>query len=300
MRNAFLQALMECAAADARICLVVGDLGYSVVEPFRDRFGARFLNAGIAEQNMTGVAAGMAMAGHKAFTYSIANFPTLRCFEQIRNDVCHHGADVTVVAVGGGLGYGTLGYSHHAVQDVAVMRSLPGMLMATPGDPQETTAVTRFLCERYRGPAYLRLGKGGEPSMGAAPGQIEPGIRIVAARSDIAVLCCGAVLGWAAPVAESHGATLASCPLWWPDVRSGSVLRDLIARHRRTIVVEEHLIAGGFGSFVREQLEPSPELQARVRCLALDARACETVGSAAYLRSIGGCDAVRLAQILQS
>src|SRR6187431_2921481 len=118
MRNAFIEELSTLAEANDNIVLVVGDLGYSVVEPFAQRFPDRFLNAGVAEQNMTGLAAGLASEGYHVFTYSIANFPTLRCLEQIRNDVCYHVLPVTVVAVGAGLAYGNLGYSHHAVQDI--------------------------------------------------------------------------------------------------------------------------------------------------------------------------------------
>src|SRR3990172_4151255 len=116
MRQAFIRALMEMAEKDDRIHLVVGDLGFSVVEPFMERFPTRYLNVGVAEQNMTGIAAGMALCGKVVFTYSIANFPTLRCLEQIRNDVCYHNADVKIVSVGGGLAYGAMGMTHHATQ----------------------------------------------------------------------------------------------------------------------------------------------------------------------------------------
>lgn len=300
MRNTFLNTLVTCAETNKRICLVVGDLGYSVVEPFRDCFGPCFLNAGIAEQNMTGVAAGMAMSGSKVFTYSIANFPTLRCLEQIRNDICYHGADVTVVAVGGGIGYGSLGYSHHAVQDIACLRGFPGILMATPGDPNEVIGVTQYLCQKYAGPCYLRLGKGGEPTVGQLLSEIAPGIRKIVARSKEAILACGGTLGWVAPIAESHGATLASCPLWWPDRRSREGIVDFIGEHSRVVVVEEHLSSGGFGSFVREQLEDHPELQSRVRCLALDERSCGTVGSPGFIRKASGLDADAIGRALVS
>src|SRR3954471_12801630 len=145
MRNAFIDELGILAQSRDNIALVVGDLGYSVVEPFADRFPERFINAGVAEQNMTGLAAGMASEGYHVFTYSIANFPTFRCAEQIRNDVDYHQLPVTVVSVGGGLAYGALGYSHHAVQDYALMRSFPNMLIAAPGDPLETRACLRYL-----------------------------------------------------------------------------------------------------------------------------------------------------------
>ena len=127
MRAAFFKTLLDLAERDERIHLVVGDLGFGVVEPFARRFPDRFLNAGVAEQNMTGVAAGLALCGKVVFTYSIGNFSTIRCLEQIRNDICYHRADVKIVSVGGGFAYGPLGMTHHALEDLAIMRVLPGM-----------------------------------------------------------------------------------------------------------------------------------------------------------------------------
>lgn len=161
MRTAFIEALCEVAERDERVVLVCGDLGYSVLEVFAERFPDRFLNAGVAEQNMTGVAAGLAMTGKTVVTYSIANFPVMRCLEQIRNDVCYHDLDVKIVAVGGGYAYGAQGYTHHGVEDLAVTRVLPGMTVMAPGDPVEARLAVRALLARH-GPAYLRLGKAGE------------------------------------------------------------------------------------------------------------------------------------------
>ena len=127
MRNAFIEELVSLANQNDHIALIVGDLGFSVIEPFADRFPDRFINAGVAEQNMLGFAAGMASEGYHVFVYSIANFPTFRCAEQIRNDVDYHQLPVTIVSVGGGLAYGNLGYSHHAVQDYGLMRLFPNM-----------------------------------------------------------------------------------------------------------------------------------------------------------------------------
>ena len=174
MRNAFIEELVTLATQHPHIALIVGDLGYSVVEPFADRFPERFINAGVAEQNMTGLAAGMASEGYHVFTYSIANFPTFRCAEQIRNDVDYHRLPVTVVSVGGGLAYGALGYSHHAVQDYALMRSFPNMLIAAPGDPMEVRACMRYLVAHPQ-PSYLRLGKAGEPNFHADVPDVAPG-----------------------------------------------------------------------------------------------------------------------------
>ena len=161
MRNAFINEIVEAAEKNDNIMLVVGDLGYGVIEPFAKRFPNRFINAGVAEQNMMGLAAGLASEGYHVFVYSIANFSTFRCAEQIRNDVDYHNLSVTVVAVGGGLAYGNLGYSHHAVQDYALMRVMPNMLIAAPGDPMEVRACMRYIINNPQ-PSYLRLGKSGE------------------------------------------------------------------------------------------------------------------------------------------
>ena len=164
MRTAFFRSLLDLAEGDERINLIVGDLGFGVVETFAQRFPTRFFNAGVAEQNMTGIATGLALSGKVVFTYSIANFPTLRCLEQVRNDVCYHNANVKIVAVGGGFAYGSLGMSHHATEDLAIMRVLPGMVVVAPGDPVEAELATRAIVEA-QGPCYLRLGRAGERSV---------------------------------------------------------------------------------------------------------------------------------------
>ena len=143
MRNMFVRSLVELAKENTNICLMVGDLGYGAVS-FMNAYPERFINAGIAEQNMLGMAAGMAMASKHVFVYSIANFPTFDA-EQIRNDVAYHNFPVTVVSVGGGAAYGSLGYSHHAVQDYALIRSFPNMIVAAPGDPLEVQACVSTL-----------------------------------------------------------------------------------------------------------------------------------------------------------
>src|SRR5215472_10399304 len=143
MRDAFIEALFDLAAHDRRIMLLVGDLGFGVVTRFKTELPDQFVNVGVAEQNMAGLAAGLALSGRIVFTYSIANFPTIRCLEQIRNDICYHDCDVKIVAVGGGLAYGSLGMSHHATEDIAVMRALPNMTVLAPNDPLEAAAATR-------------------------------------------------------------------------------------------------------------------------------------------------------------
>ena len=159
MRDAFTRALMREAANDSRLTLVTGDLGFGVLRPFWETYPEQFVNAGIAEQSMTGLAAGLAKTGRTVLTYSIGNFPTIRCLEQIRNDCAYHGLNVKVVCVGGGFVYGSLGMSHHATEDMAMMRALPGVTVFTPGDPQEVEAIVPVMlktppCLRPRGRSF--------------------------------------------------------------------------------------------------------------------------------------------------
>lgn len=289
MRDAFIKELLVQAETHNDAFLIVGDLGFSVIEPFAEKYGDRFLNAGIAEQNMTGLAAGLAKTGFNVFTYSIANFPTIRCLEQIRNDVCYHNANVKVVSVGAGLAYGSLGYSHHAVQDLACLRSLPGMLMATPCDPLETQALVEYLCQ-HQGPAYLRLGKAKEPVVHTERPKITggPALIPVVAGEGRAVLACGSVAELGKNAAKMTGAALYSAALWSMDQATEQAIIEFVERFDRVVVAEEHLRSGGFGSFVRECLESRPDLQTRVRCLGVDPKVCGMVGGQQFLRTHGG------------
>lgn len=295
MRNAFIAELVTLAEANDRIALVVGDLGFSVVEPFAERFPDRFINAGVAEQNMTGLAAGMASEGFHVFVYSIANFPTFRCAEQIRNDVDYHRLAVTVVSVGGGLSYGNLGYSHHAVQDYGLMRLMPNMLIAAPGDPMEVRACMRYLVSHPQ-PSYLRLGKAGEPCLHPAVPVVEPGrwLRIKGANGcSRTLLSTGAPLALAdrwlcAPPYSDYA--LHSLPLW--SMAAKRCQLEQVARWEKLVTVEDHLADGGFGSWLRESLEAAPDVMSRVSVRALDAVVCGMVGGQETLNEAGGLAAV--------
>ncbi len=157
MRDTFVRTLIALAKEDPNIELMTGDLGFGVLKPFWEQLPDQFVNAGIAVQNMTSAAAGMALEGKTVFTYSIGNFPTLRCLEQIRNDCAYHHANVKIVCVGGGFVYGSLGMSHQATEDIAVMRALPDVAVLCPGDLVEAEEATRAIA-RYPGTCYLRLG----------------------------------------------------------------------------------------------------------------------------------------------
>src|SRR3990172_2152618 len=203
MRTAFLNTLADLAARDDRIFFLTGDLGFGVVETFAQRFPDRFLNVGVAEQNMTGVATGLALSGKVVFTYSIANFPTLRCLEQIRNGPCYHNANVKVVSVGGGLVYGSLGMSHHVTEHLAIMRVLPNLTVVAPGDPVETACATEALLA-HEGPAYLRLGRAQEPVVHRTPIPFRLG-RALQLRDgeDVTLISTGGMLVTALDVADT-------------------------------------------------------------------------------------------------
>ena len=161
MRTTFINQLVEEARENERIFLLVGDLGYNVVEPFAHAYPERFINVGICEQNMAGIAAGLAMNGWIVYCYSIGNFPTLRCIEQIRNDIVYYQSNVRIVSVGAGYAYGSQGVSHQATEDVAMLRSLPDMVVCSPSDPIETKMLVKQSVT-HQGPMYIRLGKAGE------------------------------------------------------------------------------------------------------------------------------------------
>ncbi|WP_431098417.1 transketolase family protein [Polaromonas aquatica] len=298
MRNAFISELIAAAEHNKKIALVVGDLGYGVVEPFATRFPERFFNAGVAEQNMMGLAAGLASEGFHVFVYSIANFPTFRCAEQIRNDVDYHQLSVTVVAVGGGLAYGNLGYSHHAVQDYALMRVLPHMLIAAPGDPLEVQACMRYLVDNPQ-PSYLRLGKSGEPRIHGDIPVVQPGqwVAVRHGRSGgQAYLTTGAALEavhrMLVDQSDMRDCTLFSMPLW--SMKTKPAQARQIAAFETTVTVEDHLMDGGFGSWLLEAACAEPALLARLRIKALDARVCGMVGKQATLNAEGGLTAAML------
>ncbi len=286
MRTAFIQELTRQARVNPRVFLVVGDLGFSVIEDFAREFPDRFLNAGVAEQNMTSVAAGLATEGWHVFTYSIANFPTLRCYEQIRNDVCYHRLPVTVVAVGAGLAYGNMGYSHHGVQDLAVMRALPNLTLLSPADPGETAEAVQWLAA-HPGPSYLRLGKAGEQTLHQIRGLATGPLEVRTGDDPVALVATGSVLSVALATAreletrENRRLTVFSCP--WLKPADATFFAPLW-RFRRLVTLEEHVADGGFGEYLAALRPEGVE----VRRLALAHEAAGLVGSQDYLRAQSG------------
>lgn len=291
MRTAFLETLFELAKVDERIVFLTGDLGFSVVEPFQRELPNQFINAGVAEQNMTGIAAGMALSGKIAFTYSIANFPTLRCLEQVRNDVCYHEANVKIVAVGGGFAYGALGASHHATEDLGVMRMMPGMVVVAPADPIEARAATRAIIA-HSGPSYIRLGKAGEPNVhsGEIDFQLGKAIRL-REGGDVTLISTGSMLQTAVRVADrlaeqGRAARILSMHTLKP-LDTEAILAAAVET-RALLTLEQHSIIGGLGSAVAEVLAEMPGVHVPFRRIGLPSAFSPRVGSQHYLEEQNG------------
>jgi transketolase len=302
VRTAFTETLCKLAEQDQRIWLLTGDLGFSVLERFAERFPGRYVNMGVAEQNMMGVAAGLALCGKVVFTYSIANFPVMRCLEQIRNDVCYHNLNVKIVAVGGGVAYGAAGYTHHAIEDLGVMRAMPNMTVLAPGDAVEVRLVTRAVADRL-GPCYLRLGKGGEPltHKTVPPFHIGQAI-IVREGSDVTFISTGGILSEVISAAEQLAPGIQAGVVSMPTVKplDEEVVRRAAAGTRLLVTVEEHAATGGLGSAVAEALSIAHNrVDYDWLALSLGDSLQSVVGSQSYFRQLLGLDSARIAQTVR-
>jgi len=293
LRTAFIKALNELADQDPRVCLIVGDLGYSVIEEFAQKHPDQFVNAGVSEQNMIGLAAGMALSGKIVFTYSIGNFATLRGLEQIRNDVCYHRANVKVVAVGGGVAYGNLGVTHHATEDVAIMRSLPNMTVVAPGDPVEARLATRAVVE-HEGPCYLRLGKAGEPVVHETTPDFELGRAItIVEGSDLTLIASGGMLATADKVARNlvgQGLSVRLLSMHTVKPIDREAVTQAASETRHVFTLEEHSIDGGLGGAVAEIVAEMESRHAPLKRIGLRPEFNKTVGDQNYLKSLHGLD----------
>lgn len=287
MRDTFVRTLVEIAKKDKNIELVTGDLGFGVLKPYWEQVPNQFTNAGIAEQNMTTVAAGMALEGKTVFTYSIGNFPTLRCLEQIRNDCAYHNANVKIVCVGGGFVYGSLGMSHQATEDIAIMRSLPGVVVMAPGDLVEAEEATKAIA-KHQGTCYLRLGRGGEKRIHDKIDNFQIGKAIkVKDGEKAAIFSTGAIfeeVSGAYDILQSKG--INPQVYTFPTVKpiDTHVIRKCAESFDLIVTCEEHNIVGGFGSAVAEVMAEMKAKKARLLRIGLnDKYACE-VGNQKYLR----------------
>jgi transketolase len=294
MRDTFVRTLLEIAKKDKNVYIVTGDLGFGVLKPFWTELPDQIINAGIAEQNMTSIAAGLAMQGKIVYTYSIGNFPTLRCIEQIRNDCAYHNANVKVVCVGGGFVYGSLGMSHHATEDIAMMRALPDVTVLAPGDLVEAECATKAIYKQ-EGTCYLRLGRGGEKRIHEKLENFTIGKAIEIQQGEkVAVFSTGAIFDEVNEACEELKAQgVVPTVYTFPTVKpiDKEVILQCAKTHKAIVTVEEHNLSGGFGSAVAEVLAEEGGEKAKLVRVALDDRYSCIVGSQKYLRKQYSIDA---------
>jgi transketolase len=298
VRDAFVRTLTGIAESRPDVMLITGDLGFGVLNDFTARFPSQFLNAGVAEQNMTGLAAGLALDGRTVFTYSLGSFPTVRCLEQIRMDVCYHEASVKIVSVGGGMSYGPVGASHHATEDLAIMRSLPNMTVISPGDHWETVEATRAITD-LPGPAYLRLDKSNAAPTHKEGEKFEIGTaRMLRDGKDVTLVSTGGILGETLRAADLLTTSGVRCRVL--SIHTVKPLDHLsLSRAAKEtggiVTIEEHMIEGGLGGAVAESLMDAGAIPGFFVRFGLRSCFSSVVGSQTYLRKVYGLDAESIA-----
>ncbi|NLF17214.1 MAG: transketolase, partial [Lentisphaerae bacterium] len=301
MRSLFNNVLVDIARRDPRVWMILADIGYGEIEPFRDAFPERWYNCGVAEQAMTGIACGVAMEGNIAITYSIANFPTLRCLEQIRNDVCYHNANVKIVIIGGGLAYGPLGVSHQATEDIAIMRALPNMVVFCPCDFAEAEAGVHAMIA-HDGPFYYRCGYKKEPPVHTGPVAFELGKALqVRDGSDATIFFTGTIGNQVVPAAEALDRQGIHCRVvslhTVKPIDRAAIIRAA-SETGAVVTVEEHQLQGGLGSAVAEVLCDAGIGPTRFLRLGLPDVYVSKVGTHEWLLEQYGLSAPRLAGTL--
>lgn len=285
MRNNFIEILVKKAKKNPKIFLIVGDLGYSVVEPFKELFPERFLNVGVAEQNLAGIASGIASEGMHVFIYSIANFPTFRCAEFLRNDIDYHKLSVTVVAVGSGLSYGNLGYSHHGIQDYGLIRMLPNFYIYSPHDISELEYCMEYINDNP-GPSYLRIDKKSQTKSEKKKLNIKPGkwLKIKKNKKNFkkTFLITGNTIEFAnrlIKLKKYKDFDINSLPIWGLKLKKYQI--NQIKNYDKVITIEDHLHDNGFGSWLAESVES--KYKNRIENIALSSNVIGKVGDQKYL-----------------
>lgn len=293
MRGVFINTLIKLARKDKRIFLLTGDLGFSVLEGFRDEFPDRFVNMGVAEANMIGVAAGLALSGKVVFVYSIVPFVTLRCLEQIRNDVCYQQLQVRIIGVGAGLSYGTAGATHYSLEDIAVMRAISNLSVVCPGDPLEAEMALKESLS-YAGPLYIRLGKGRDPLVHRKLDGFKIGKAILLRYGkDIAIISTGNMLAnakQAASLLKERGVDVRLISMHTVKPIDKKAIIDIAKKTKAIFTVEEHNLIGGLGSAVAEVLAEQ-SVKVHFKRIAVPEAFFKTIGSQDYLRRKFGLDA---------
>lgn len=286
MRDIFINSLLEHARKDKNIVLITGDLGFGVLNKFVEELPNQYINAGVSEQNMTGMAAGLALEGKKVFTYSIANFATIRCLEQIRNDVVYHQLPVNIIAVGGGLAYGALGMSHHAIEDIAIMRSLPGLRVFAPCDEIETLSILDIIVNNPS-PSYIRIDKPNNNNLSGESFDYGK-LRKIKDGNDIAIIGYGSVLEEAVEASNLLAKKNIHCSIYSIHTLkpyNKNALSEILKKYDKILIIEEHVQVGGLSSLISEVLVEVKIAPSIITKLNLGDQYSLSIGSRDHLRT---------------
>jgi transketolase len=301
MRGTFIKTLVQIAERDPRILLLTGDLGYLVVEPFAQKFPQRFYNVGVAEQNLVGLATGLAEAGFVPFVYSIVPFAVLRPYEFIRNGPILQHLPVRIVGTGGGFEYGTNGATHYGLEDVGVLRIQPGITVIAPADFEQARSAL-LASWNLPGPIYYRLGKDDQTTIPGLNGRFEIGrVQQICNGTDLLIVTMGSIANEAVKAVETLAGHGVSCALLVVSSLNPSPITDLeeaLSSFRNTITIEAHYIVGGLGSLVAEVIAENDLSCRLVRCGVRDVPTGIT-GSQDYMLRLNGLKSDQLVAIAQ-
>lgn len=293
MRDIVINKVNNYAKFNKDFILVTADLGFGIFDDFRQSFSDQFINVGIAEQNLIGVSVGLAITGKKVFCYSIGNFPSLRCLEQIRNDAAYHEVNLCIIASGGGFNYGQLGMSHHATEDLGILRCLPNLTVLSPCSEYEASECVSYLLENNIGVSYLRLEKLAQKIRFPNEQNFKFGaINLISEGNDLSIISTGGVLDnvFSASMEmkkNNINVDILSVHCVKP-FDENTIIRSAI-KTRNVLVVEEHNMIGGLGSAVIETLYKN-KIEANLCHLSIQDQYISTVGDQAYLRTFCGLD----------
>ena len=292
MRDAMMRSLIDLAKSDKNVMLLTGDLGFGVFEKFEENFSKQFINVGVAEQNMVGIASGLALEGKIVFTYSIGNFPTLRCLEQIRNDACYHELNINIIAAGGGFSYGGLGMSHHATEDFSIMRALPDVTVVSPCTSWEAGQAVKALA-MSPGVGYIRIDK----SKTEEPNELDlfklGKARLLREGNDFTIITAGGIAEEAIEASESLSLKGIECRVISMNTIKPIDFKQIIAACKETlgiITLEENNLAGGLGSAVSEVCMDFGVYPKKFKRMGMKDMYSAIVGSQKYLRSYYNLD----------
>jgi len=301
MRDAFVQELTLLAESDPDIVLITGDLGFGIFDDFSSRFPKQFLNVGVAEQNLMMVSAGMALAGKKIYAYSIGNFPTQRCLEQIRNDICYHDLNVTIIGMGGGFSYGQLGMSHHATEDISIIRALPNIRVVAPTSSFEVREIMKSLYN-FNGPTYLRLDKSQNRNYPESISFDFEKANILREGAAVSLICTGGIMEEVIHAADELSVEGIHCRVISMHTIKPIDKNTIKLASEETggiISIEENTIIGGLGSAIAEcclESDCRPKFFKRV---GLKDCYSSIVGDQKYLRSYYDMDSESIKKIVK-